>query len=294
MATTMPSQSGEPDLSAINAELEAWRQGDAILDPALPFITLAHAAMPLTQDSQEAAAGQESADDTVLDVVTEELGVVVLSQTCDIVRVAEQRPYVEIAPLVELTEEDYLAATKGRSLQFAAIPALAERRLVADLDRTMTIEKPLLLQIAGSARIEGCSTDPQRRKLAETLARRRSRFAFPNDFVISMKKISNYVIDKHDKNSDLGRFMRSLEDVRVECPNWGAEAPEPTLLFVFEEMATIPANAQNVSEAIASRFVPTGAFSQLRFQVVSLETMSAARHKRSDALDLDYLSTPAG
>ena len=63
---------------------------------------------------------------------------------------------------------------------FAYVPITAGDHLVADLDRTMTIEKAL---VAGWARTPGWETDDELRDFASALARKRSRFAFPDDFV---------------------------------------------------------------------------------------------------------------
>lgn len=278
------------DAESVHATLLSWWQGDALLDVDLPFVTLADAALPLTPSSQEAAERQAGDGEIIVDVLTRERGIVVVSQTCDVVRDPAQRPYVEIAPLVELEPDDYEEARRGRSLRFAVVPALEGRHLVADLDRVMTIEKPLLVRLAGQNRIAGCRDDAERRLLAAALARRRARFAFPDDFTLAMKKLVSHVIAKHARDSDLGRFLLGLYDLRVECPDWEALEPKVTLLFVFRLQADIPPKSAEQADSLAARFVPTGRFSQIRHQVTTLETMTAARHLSTDALDLDHLS----
>ena len=118
------------------------------------------------------------------------------------------------------------------------------------------------------------------------------RFAFPDDFALAMRKVAEHVIAKHAKDSPLGRFLEGMVDLRAECRDWEAAEPEVTLLFVFRTLDEIPSDAKTHAEALSARFRPTGSFQALGGQVVSLDTMTAARHLASDPLDFDYLSGP--
>lgn len=90
----------------------------------------------------------------------------VVTQTCDVVRKSRDRPFVEVSPLVELAPDDFdLAARRPR---YGVVPALADKRLVADLDRTMTVEKSV---VADWCRVPGCRTDAETRAFASALAR---------------------------------------------------------------------------------------------------------------------------
>ncbi len=55
---------------------------------------------------------------------------------------------------------------RARRPQYAYIRGVADRRLVADLDRVMTMEKSVL---ADWKRVPGCETDLQQRRLVEAL-----------------------------------------------------------------------------------------------------------------------------
>jgi hypothetical protein len=46
--------------------------------------------------------------------------------------------------LVELDEDSFCGANCGRRPRYAVIPAFSDRRLVADLNRTMTVEKSVV------------------------------------------------------------------------------------------------------------------------------------------------------
>ena len=71
-------------------------------------------------------------------------GVVILTQTCDIVRNCVKRPFIEAAPLVEVDEDNARQVERGYFPNYATIPALRSLRLVADLDRVLTFEKSIV------------------------------------------------------------------------------------------------------------------------------------------------------
>jgi hypothetical protein len=117
----------------IDRILQAWRQGDCTLEPQW-FVHKIDPANPLTRASSAAAhQGADLAEEQVI-------GVVVVSQTCDIVRGCQERPYVEICPLVRVSPEALQQIERGRRPAYGFLPRLADQHLVADLDRTMTIE----------------------------------------------------------------------------------------------------------------------------------------------------------
>lgn len=95
------------------------------------------------------------------------------------------------------------------------MPLLSERKLVADLDRVMAVEKPLL---ATWDRIPGWSTDAEARAFALALSRKRLRFALPDDFTALVRKLQSRLADKHEKNSDEGRGLRALDESILKLP----------------------------------------------------------------------------
>lgn len=76
---------------------------------------------------------------------------------------------------------------RGRRPAYAFLPQLADRHLVVDLDRIMTVEKAMVLSWT---RAPGCATDVEARAFAQALARKRARFAFPDDFTFWVKKLA--------------------------------------------------------------------------------------------------------
>lgn len=88
----------------VDHALKDWRQGDCVVGERwLVFRT--DLERPLTPDG--AAAAAEGADTAESEV----FGLMVLTQTCDLVRKSSERPFVEVCPLVEVDE----AHNTGRS-----------------------------------------------------------------------------------------------------------------------------------------------------------------------------------
>src|SRR4051812_32105621 len=121
--------------------LAAWRQGDCVLGEHW-FVHRFDPSLPVTGPGRAAA-------DADADLAEEQVaGLVVVTQTCDVVRSCAERPYVEVCPLVEVNEEKLREIERGRRPAYGFIPLLTDRRLVADLDRTMTVEKPVMMKWA--------------------------------------------------------------------------------------------------------------------------------------------------
>jgi len=121
----------------IDKALQEWRQGDCVLGEQWFAFRIAPDA-PLSDDAVTAAAeGAENAESEVF-------GFAAVTQTCDIVRGCDERSFVEVCPLVEVDEDKLHEIERGRRPNYAHIPGVSNQRLVADLDRVMTVEKPVL------------------------------------------------------------------------------------------------------------------------------------------------------
>lgn len=84
----------------IDEVLAEWRQGDVVLGKQ-PFVYVADPNRALTPESKAAkSAGHFQAINKEVD------GLVVVTQSCDIVRGCKDRPFIEVAPLVKVKEED--------------------------------------------------------------------------------------------------------------------------------------------------------------------------------------------
>lgn len=283
----------EEDEQAIDQALRAWRQGDVSLDAALEFVHLADLSRPHSPVSVQAAEALENDGVAIkagaVPVLSEVRGVVMLSQTCDVVRGCRRRPFAEVAPLVEVPESWVEEVRRLKRPAFAYVPTAAGERLVADLDRPMTVEKAL---IAGWTRTPGWGIDDELRDFANALARKRARFAFPDDFVAATQRLQAHLIDKHHRQNDEGAHLRALREIRVRAaPSWDDDDVQLTWWFIND---TTPADAHVDWPTFLDRWLAL--FDQAgRFRldppiVCHLEDMTARDYVDSDHLDLDRLS----
>jgi hypothetical protein len=278
----------------IDAALSKWSQGDCTIGDHW-FVARFDPQRPLTTAANDVAAADADADLTESAVI----GFVVITQTCDLVRSCTDRPFLEISPLVEVNAELLAEIKRLKRPNYAYIAGVAdlpsatlrERFLVADIDRVTTVEKAV---VAAWERIPGCQSDADTRSLAEALARKRSRFAFPDDFNRFAQKLQKRMQDKHEKSTDEGEALRALREIRVSAtPAWDADTVE--LIFWFIRAETDDRfQDQEWHEWLDSwlQFLPaSGRFSSVDGSVVTLDDMTAKEYVNSDLLDLDRLSS---
>ncbi len=213
----------EASFSEINGKLQHWSQGDCVLGNH-GFVFAFSPAAPLTEDARREATDAGTSEMAYAE--SEVRGLMVLSQTCDLVRSCMERPFVEICPLTEVDDDKLREIRKGYRPRYAWVPERAGQHLVADLDRVMTVEKAI---VAGWDRQPGCTTDDHRRCLAQTLTRKRGRAAFPDDFASFISPLARRLQEKHDKQSPEGRALQSLREIRLRAaPEWDAPKVEIT------------------------------------------------------------------
>jgi hypothetical protein len=162
---------------------------------------------------------------------------------------------------------------------------------VADLDRIMTVEKPV---VASWTRTTGWTTDSEGRRFAAALARKRVRFAFPNDFTALVGAMKRRLVAKHDKSSDEGQALRALREIRVQAsPSWDAEAVDLFFWFIRDDADVASSISESRPERLKSwlRLAPPSArFTNVDGRIASLADLTAADYVASDPLDLDHLS----
>lgn len=285
----------EEDERAIDDALHAWRQGDVSLDAGLEFLHLADLSRPHSLASIQIAEALtndgEPIEDGPAPVLDEARGMAMLSQTCDIVRGCRSRPFVEVAPLIEVSEQQVEAIRHLKHPAFAYVPAVAGDRLVADLDRTMTVEKAL---VARWTRTPGWETDAELRAFTLALARKRSRFAFPDDFVSAAAALQRRLVDKHDKETDEGAHLRALREIRVRAaPSWDDGEVQLSWWFIKDaDPVDVQVDWPTHMDQWLTLFDQTGRFRLDPPIACRLEDMTARDYVESDHLDLDRLSVP--
>lgn len=278
------------EIERINISLSKWRQGDAVLEEGnLFFLHLAELSCPLTLEAFELAQEQKDQEGGCFGVGSAVIGFAIVTQTCDIVRSCEKRPYVEVSPVVKVEPQFLREVRQLQRPGFAYLPNLANQNLVVDLDRTMTIEKSIVAQWV---RIPGWIHDEDGRKFAEALARKRSRFAFPDNFVKAAQDLQKYLKKEHKRDKPEGAHLRALREIRVKAsPSWDAEVV--TLDFWFIKETEPEGHAPRWDKFVEDwieLFDQSGRFRIDLSVACWLEDMTARDYVDSDHLDLDQLS----
>ncbi|WP_045441377.1 hypothetical protein [Picosynechococcus sp. NKBG042902] len=268
----------------IDAVLQEWCQGDYVLGEYW-FVQRCDPKRPLTKESEEAATEEINLAEVPIP------GFVVITQTCDIVRSCKERPFIEVSPLFEVDPQRLLEIQKARRPQYTYIPGVAELNLVADLDRVMTVEKAV---VAEWKRQQGCRDDEEIRALGQALARKRVRFAFPDDFVGFVSELQKRIKNKHNKSSNEGDALRALREIRVRAsPSWNS--PNIELMFWFirdENQVDFQGLGWNQLLETWLQLIPKhGRFQDVNGSVVTMEDITAKDYLESDPLDLDHLSS---
>ncbi len=277
----------------INEEMKIWQQGDVILGAELPFLHVFDAHQPITGESRADVASVPAADRNpdLRSVSSEASGFVILTQTCDLVRNCEKRPYVEVAPLTKVGDNTHLLVRESRVPRFVSLTPLADDKLVADLDRVMTVEKAVLATVPKASRIRGCESDAEKQSFAQALARKRSRFAFPNDFVEAVRPIQERVQQKHNKPTEEGRFLRALREIRVKAePGWSDQGKFLTFYFILPEDEENLDSHRNEADALMARMKISEGQETPESILLSISRMSALLYLSTAQLDFDYLS----
>jgi len=266
----------------INKALSTWRQGDYVLGEHW-FLVRLNPEVPLTSGSSQAADQGVDIEESAVK------GLIVVTQTCDIVRDCLDRPYVEVAPLVQVEAQTVTEIGHGYRPNYAVVPALRTAGLVAHLDRTMTLEKAVLLSWNGA---HGCRTDEETRALQQALSRKRARFAFPDDFTALVSNLQKRIVEKHGKQTPEGEALRALDEIRVRAaPQWDAQDVE--IMFWFIRAPEDGShNWPEAKKAWLNLVKTTGRYTRINGEVCTLEDMTARDYAESDPLDLDHLSSP--
>ena len=270
----------------IDDALQSWRQGDCVVG-AQEILFRFHPDAPISEDAASAAAqGADAAE-------AEVRGFAVLTQTCDLVRRCDARPFVHVSPLVEVDAERLNEIRRGHRPNYVFIPGTARHRLVADLDRVMTVEKAV---IADWTRCDGARSDADERRLRLALMRNRGRVAFPDDFGSLTEKLRRRMSRKHDGRGDEGRALRALREIRVgAAPSWLAD--QVKIMFSFIRDDATPDFEGRAWHEHLERWLklvpPAGRFTSIDGSVLTLDRLTAREYVESDPLDLDHLSARA-
>ncbi len=218
-----------------NEPLKRWRQGDFTLD-AGNFLYANIAEGGNLFDAEEISDGI--------------VGLVVISQTCDIVRRTGGRYFVAVCPLIKVPEKRLPDARKGR-LPYLTDVGNVDEDVFADLRRIMSVHKDLLQTWK---RCPGFRDDTTRHRFATALERKFGQFAFPDDFDQAIKEFRKRVWSRHSRpESEVGRVYRSLAQIRFSAePDWTAEKRKIRVVAVMEEAVNREVDRDVISRELDS------------------------------------------
>ncbi|MDQ3397618.1 MAG: hypothetical protein M3511_07580, partial [Deinococcota bacterium] len=156
----------------------------------------------------------------------------------------------------------------------------------------MTIERTVA---ARWQRVPGCRTDEEVRGFVDAVARKRARFAFPDDFVEYAQPLQNRIKKKHAKGSPEGEALRTLHEIRVRAaPSWSADTVELTFFFI-RDADEVMFQGRNWGDLLSQWLVlipEQGRYTSVNGIVVTYDDITARDYLESDRLDLDHLSLP--
>lgn len=276
----------------IDSAIEVVRQGDYLLQPSWKFFVVDLALAEAVDEKSSSHGGSPESSCEIRDC-DDVVGVVVLTQTCDILRKSAERPYLELGALIEVSEAELPLIAKGSSPRYAFVPALAEKQLVVDLDRGMSVTKRAFAHDAANVST-GLYNDAERRAFATALRRKRGRHAFPKSISDAFSPFMAYVRKKHDKASEVGRFLAECEEVCIRVdPEISALSPEITVYFMFSQIPheeEIDAYQKLADELVNRIALPKG-WEHVQAVIQDFDRMSARLYLGLYKLDFEYLST---
>jgi len=217
-------------------------------------------------------------------------GLVVVTQTCDIVRSSKNRPFLQVSPLVELQADELEQAKKGLRPRYLYLPAMEDRSLSGDLARIMTVEKAL---VATWERTPGWKNQSDGRQISKAISRNFGRPAFPDNFVEWVRPFQKRIKKKHGRSTPEGEFLRSLREIRVRAePSWDSPKPRITFFYILQDASAFEVAASDeVLDTWKSLLSPTPFFNGPDFLLNTLEDLTAQDYVESDPFDLDYLTS---
>lgn len=222
-------------------------------------IVLALAEWPLGELSREAAVEQNA--EGIFGVPHPVDSVVLLTQTCDLIRTSADTPYCQVAPIVDASAAFAYEALRGLRPGWAGLPWVSSTA-IADLARITTLERSLLVGMESLGRPWN---QQERFHFADTVARHLTRPALPDAVSETLRPFLKRMKEKHDRQSQEGRCIEQIRTIRIEAsPDFDTPAPDLNLLLILDEidLPGLPEHSQLDQGAIdghRARGVPAAA-----------------------------------
>lgn len=266
------------------SSLTLWEQGDFALNVGGFLFGTTPDEKDLADDEAIKIAIRES-DEAIV-------GAVLISQTCDVVRLGNQDELVAICPLVKRSVSEQNEIAKGRRPSLAIIGESPDGTF-ADLSRVMSVTKKLLITWPRS---QGFSDSNEKLRFASALERKFGRFAFPDNFNTALSGFQSRVWSKHDKNSNIGNIYRSIKQIRFRAtPNWNVPSRKISIIFILQDKSSMTETKDEIQSELKAQVdkieLPKGYnWANPKFVLLFLSELSAEEFLESQAADFDFLS----
>lgn len=145
-------------------------------------------------------------------------GVVVISQTCDVIRAVEANGSVQVAKIRRLEGQEYNSSACGERPRYAPL-SIGDCKLFADLGCIATV---LLENITKDMLRDGSIRCAENSRLfRDLIGRRFARFPFPDAVVLWCNHLRTKIAPKARRNGNQGKLLRKVTCIRIEdANNW--------------------------------------------------------------------------
>ena len=157
--------------------------------------------------------------------------VVIISQTCDVVQ--KTRKCILIAPIAQVSEDEYREAARGKRPLLLAFPAQDEAPVV--LEHATSVPKTLLADAALVRRLSREPASHAARDFARRVGSAYSRFPTPDEAVPALSKFTDRIRKEAPKDRSVGRVLKRVREIRVESRNgWSGPTYELRLFLIVD------------------------------------------------------------
>lgn len=163
-------------------------------------------------------------------------GVVIVSQTCDVV--LRGRPQITVAKVIEVEESEVSELLRGKKARYYPLEEVGPN-CFASFDEVAVVSK----QAVVACRISlGIDVDDYhaRSDFSRALSRHFGRYAFPDEFSYWIQPFEDVVIQKYAKpHSFEAKALRAVREFRLEEANGWRERPYAVTLHAVLEGGTL-------------------------------------------------------
>lgn len=158
-------------------------------------------------------------------------GVVLLSQTCDLVR-GRDEDRILVAPVQRPSKQEQSAVRKGRKPMLVLVGSARDR--VAEMGRVVSLPRAMLHDCALIERTCSQQSGRDAAELASRITRALGRFAFPDGVHESLRRFQRKILDSYDKSTKFARALHVVDEFRLECSDWSSDHKELTLYAIVD------------------------------------------------------------